>query len=116
MSRAKSKQQLFERRRKRVRARISGTLTRPRLSAYRSNKHFFLQLVDDVSGKTLVSASDHELKGTEKKSIPRELGKLFSQKAKTKQIESVVFDRSGNRYHGRIKAIADAAREGGLKF
>lgn len=116
MSRIKNKKVQFERRRRRVRSRVFGTSERPRLSVYRSNKHFFVQLIDDGAGRTLASVSDHELKGTVKKEVPAGLGKLIAQKAKAKTIESAVFDRAGNRYHGQVKTIADAAREGGLKF
>jgi len=115
------------RRHKRVRAKISGSSKRPRLCIFRSAKHIYAQLVDDEQGKTLVSASDLEIKkrgsstktGGKKKTksdIAREIGKLIAKKSLEKKIEQVVFDRGGYLYHGRIKAIAEGAREGGLKF
>ena len=104
----------------RIRRRLSGTQARPRLCVYRSNKHIYAQIVDDASQKTLVSAStlDPEMKG--KKSwdteSARSVGKLVADKAKAKGISAVVFDRGGYIYHGRVAAVADAAREAGLDF
>jgi large subunit ribosomal protein L18 len=106
------------RRHKRVRAKILGTSERPRLSVFRSNKHISLQLVDDKKGCTLVSANDLKLKkrrGT-KTEIAREVGKTLAQEALKKKIKTVVFDKGGYSYHGRVKASAEGAREGGLKF
>jgi large subunit ribosomal protein L18 len=105
------------RRHNRIRAKISGTAARPRLVIYRSLGNHYAQLVDDTKGVTLVSASDLKMKGKETKSerakkVGLELAKLASEK----KITVCVFDRNGYRYHGRIKAIADGAREGGLKF
>jgi len=104
----------------RVRAKISGTAEKPRLSVFRSNKGIYAQLIDDVAGKTLAAASylDKDLAGkagskTEQSVV---VGKAIAEKAKAANIEHVVFDRSGYLYHGRIKALAEAAREGGLKF
>lgn len=106
---------------KRIRAKISGTKEQPRLSVFRSNKHIFLQLIDDSSQKTLVSASDLKInppaggKGT-KTEIAKEVGKELAKLAKAKKIKKVVFDRGGYKYHGRVKASAEGAREGGLNF
>lgn len=105
------------RRQARVRAKISGTADCPRLSVFRSNRGLFLQLIDDSQGKTLVSASQKELKKTAKKTeLGQELGLLIAQKAVAKKISQVVFDRSAYKYHGRVKAVAEGARSGGLKF
>ena len=124
------KQQKHIKRRKRVRAKISGTNSVPRFSVFRSNKNIYAQLIDDEKGKTLVAASDKELKSLkeekkkDKKEIIRtgkilvayEMGKLIAEKAIKKDIKKVVFDRGGHKYHGRVKAVADGAREGGLVF
>lgn len=95
-----------------------GTKERPRLSVFRSNKHIFLQLIDDVSGKTIVSASDFQSKAGKKTKtdIAREIGKELAESAKKKKIKKAVFDRGGYKYHGRIKAVAEGAKEGGLVF
>jgi large subunit ribosomal protein L18 len=104
----------------RIRKKIKGTPERPRLCIFRSNKEVYAQIIDDVSGKTLVAASSMEkalknFKGTKtEKSIA--VGKLIAEKALQKGISAVVFDRNGYLYHGRVKALADAAREAGLKF
>lgn len=107
-------------RKRRIRARLEGTLERPRLSVFRSNKNIYVQLVDDVKGHTLVAAStqEEELKGKMGASIEgaKTVGNLIAKRALAKSISQVVFDRSGYLYHGRIKALADAAREAGLKF
>ena len=116
MNSQKIKQVKRIRRKARVRVKISGSAERPRLSVFRSNKGMYLQLIDDQAGKTLVSAHSQELKKDKKIIVSFELGKLIAQKAKEKKIETVVFDRSGYKYHGRIKSVADGAREGGLKF
>ena len=97
-------------RHRRVRAKIKGTEERPRFSVFKSNKHFFTQLIDDTSGKTLVSASDKNL------SSPYEVGKLLAKKAIEKGIKKVVFDRGGYKFHGAILELAKGAREGGLNF
>ncbi len=103
-------------RKKRIRARVSGTAMRPRLSVYRSNKHVFAQLVDDTKSQTLASASDlKEAKGTPMERA-KKVGGEIATAAKAKNIEMAVFDRNGYRYHGCVKALADAAREAGLKF
>jgi large subunit ribosomal protein L18 len=107
------------RRHKRVRGKVSGTVERPRLVVTRSNRGIAAQLVDDMQGRTLASASWLQVKKTfkgDKKSQAAEVGKLLAESAKQAKIESVVFDRGGYLYHGRVKALADAAREGGLEF
>ncbi len=108
-----------ERRHRRVRGRISGTVERPRLVVFRSNKGIAAQLVDDLEGKTLASASwlnlKKSFKGT-KTEQAAEVGKLLAASGKKAGIERVVFDRGGYLYHGRVKALADGAREGGLQF
>jgi large subunit ribosomal protein L18 len=115
-----NKQVVRFKRKLRIRSRIEGSMERPRLSVFRSNKHLYAQLVDDVKGHTLVSASTSEEEMKEKHGATIEgaknLGNLIAKRALAKQISAVVFDRSGYLYHGRIKAVADAAREGGLKF
>jgi large subunit ribosomal protein L18 len=108
------------RRQIRVRKKINGTADRPRLVVSKSSKHLFAQVIDDVAGKTLVSASTMEadLRGAEanKTDKAKTVGGLIADRAKAAGIDSVVFDRAGNKYHGRIAALADAAREGGLGF
>ena len=106
---------LRARRHKRVRAKVSGTAERPRLVVFRSHKHIYAQIVDDVSRKTLMSITDSGLKG-KKAEKSTAVGKLVAEKAKAAGITKVVFDRAGYRYHGRVKAVADGAREGGLEF
>lgn len=109
-----------ERRARRNRAKITGTKERPRLSIFRSNKNIHLQLIDDSVGKTVISMSSLALKnkgkGLNKSEQAKELGKMVAEKAKVAGIKAVIFDRGGYRYHGRVKAIAEAAREGGLKL
>lgn len=102
-----------------IRAKVSGTTTRPRLSVYRSNKAIYAQLVDDVAGKTLASASSMELKSEVEGftvETAKKVGQRLAEKAATQNIQSVVFDRNGYLYHGKVKALADGAREGGLNF
>ncbi len=112
---------MLEKRRKKrhrkIRTEISGTKKKPRLSVYRSIKHIYGQLIDDTTGNILVSAKDADLDedGT-KTELAYETGKLLAQKAKKEGIREVVFDRSGYKYHGRIKALAEGARKEGLKF
>jgi large subunit ribosomal protein L18 len=107
------------RRHRRVRGKVSGTAERPRLAVFRSNKGISAQIIDDSSGKTLVGASwigvKKSFKGT-KTEQASEVGKLLAAAAKKAGVEAVVFDRGGYLYHGRVKALADGAREGGLKF
>ena len=106
-------------RHKRVRSKISGTAERPRLNVFRSNTNIYAQLIDDVNGVTLASASslDKEITGNGgNKEAAKEVGKLVAQRAAEKGITDVVFDRGGYVYHGRVKELAEGAREGGLKF
>lgn len=108
----------------RVRSVVSGTSSRPRLSVFRANRHIYAQLIDDNSGKTLASASSMEVSksrgagsgSARKTDLAGEVGKLLAKKAGEKKIASAVFDRGGFAYHGRVKALAEGAREGGLKF
>ena len=108
------------RRHLRVRKKVSGTTARPRLVVTRSTRHIFAQVVDDLAGHTLASAStlDDGIRTAEgdKTARAKQVGALLAQRAKEKGVDSVVFDRGGNRYHGRVAALADAAREGGLQF
>jgi large subunit ribosomal protein L18 len=111
--------QARERRHRRVRGKVSGSAERPRLVVFRSNRGIEAQLVDDLEGKTLAAASWLNLKKSfmgSKTEQAAEVGKLLAEKAKKAGLETVVFDRGGYLYHGRVKALADAAREGGLKF
>ena len=114
------KQVIRFKRKRRIRARIEGSSERPRLSVFRSNRHIYVQLIDDVTGSTLVSASTLEEQFKDKLGGSIEgakgLGEVLSKRAAAKNIKQIVFDRSGYLYHGRIKALADAAREGGLQF
>ncbi|HEY4497906.1 MAG TPA: 50S ribosomal protein L18 [Candidatus Paceibacterota bacterium] len=105
-------------RHRRVRATITGTSKRPRLSVYRSSKYIVLQLIDDERGATLLGVSDRNKKGvkTTKSDRAFEAGKTLAHKAKTKGITSVIFDRGGYKYHGRVAKAAQGAREGGLRF
>ncbi len=107
-----------KRRHKRVRGKVSGTAERPRLVVTRSNRGIVAQLVDDMQGRTLASASWLQVKTFkgDKKGQAAEVGKLLAESAKQAKIDTAVFDRGGYLYHGRVKALADAAREGGLKF
>ncbi|MBI3304879.1 50S ribosomal protein L18 [Candidatus Parcubacteria bacterium] len=106
------------RRRKRVRSKVSGTAQRPRLAVFRSSQHIYAQLIDDANGLTLAATSDLGLKKTSggRCKTAEAVGRLIAQAAKAKQITAVVFDRAGRRYHGRVKALAEAARIAGLKF
>ena len=105
----------------RIRKKVNGTAETPRLAVYRSNKQIYVQVIDDLKGTTILSASSKEKEvaattGIKKVEQAKLVGKLLAAKCKEKGIETVVFDRSGNKYHGRVKSLADAAREGGLKF
>jgi large subunit ribosomal protein L18 len=100
----------------RVRNKVSGTPERPRLVVFRSLKHIYAQLVDDTSSKTIATVSDLNIEQGKKAERAAEVGKLIAERAKTAGITRVVFDRAGYRYHGRIKAVADGARKGGLEF
>lgn len=116
------KNEIRQRKHERVRKRISGTPERPRLNVFRSLKHIYAQIIDDTTGTTLVSAStvDEALKGKlnsgSNKEAAREVGKLLARKALEKGITKVVFDRGGYLYHGRVRELAEGAREGGLEF
>lgn len=119
MNRINSKLEKRQRRQAKVRAKVSGTAEKPRLSVYRSNADMYAQLIDDEKSVTIASARSQEAdpKGKMKKTeAALALGKLIAKKAEEKKIKTVVFDRGGNRYHGRVKAVAEGAREGGLKF
>ena len=105
------------RRRARIRRRLIGTAERPRLSVYRSNVHIYAQLVDDEAGRTLAAADSREVGEAEnRKEAAQKVGELIARRAQDADIEAVVFDRGGNKYHGRIAALAEGAREGGLKL
>lgn len=134
------KKQKRYRRHKRIRVKVFGTKQKPRFCVFRSAKHTYAQLIDDEKGKTILNSSDFELKAPKTKSLSHtkssvgrqkakeektrsgkvalahEVGKLIAKKALDKKIEKVVFDRGGYKYHGRVKAVAEGAREGGLKF
>ncbi|HPB63381.1 MAG TPA: 50S ribosomal protein L18 [Mesotoga sp.] len=122
MFKHKDKKEQRQKRHLRVRAKLSGTAERPRLAVYRSEKHIYAQLIDDIKGITLVSAStvDREMRDSTEKpwnvEAASQVGKLLAKKALEKGISSVVFDRGGFNFHGRVKSLADGAREGGLKF
>ena len=109
---------LKTKRKKRIRKKISGTAERPRLSVFRSARHVYAQVIDDVTGTTLASASSFE-KGNHRNAnieVCAEVGKVIASRCKDKQISKIVFDKNGQQYHGRVKALADGAREGGLVF
>ena len=120
MKRDPRKDERRERRRTRIRARVRGTQERPRLSVFRSLAHIYVQVIDDIQQKTLVGATDL-VKGAidgegDKKARAKKVGALIAKKCLEKGINKVVFDRAGYKYHGRISALADGAREAGLKF
>jgi large subunit ribosomal protein L18 len=114
------KQELRRRRKAHIRKKVEGSQARPRLSVYRSLNHIYAQVIDDMSGKTIAAAStlSPELKDGKgkKRELAKEVGKLVAKKCQEKQIAAVVFDRNGFMYHGRIAAVAEGARESGLKF
>jgi large subunit ribosomal protein L18 len=114
----KTKPQSRLRRRRRVRAKVRGSAERPRLSVFRSNRGIQAQLVDDVAGHTIaaVNWTEGDLKELKSMDQAKKAGELLAERAKAAGVESVVFDRGGYRYHGRVKALADGAREAGLKF
>ncbi len=128
----KAKKERSQRRHQRVRGKISGTAERPRLCVFCSNKHVYAQLIDDETGKVLAAAKDSDIKTKSskakkekkegevalggKKALSFEVGKLIAEKAAGKKIKKVVFDRGSRLYHGRVKALAEGAREGGLEF
>lgn len=116
---SETKNQKRKNRHKRVRAKIAGTAKVPRFCVFRSLNHIYAQLIDDQSNKVLLSISDYKIKGSRKsgkKDLAFGVGRAIAQAAKELKIEKVVFDRGGFVYHGRVKAVADGAREGGLKF
>ena len=100
----------------RIRGKVSGTAERPRMSVFRSNKGIYVQLIDDLAGKTLAAASSKGLEGGTKKEVAAKVGKEIAKIATEKGITTVVFDRNGYLFHDRVKSLADAAREAGLKF
>jgi large subunit ribosomal protein L18 len=111
------KRQAKTRRHKRVRSKVFGTKKIPRLNVFRSNKYLFIQLIDDETNSTLASINDKEIKsGKTKIDKAKEAGKLIAKKAIEKKINKIIFDRGGCKYHGRVKAVAEGAREEGLKF
>ena len=114
-----NKKEIRHRIHRRIRKKISGSAERPRLAVFRSVKHIYAQVIDDASGRTVAAASSNE-KGVSfnggNVAGAKEVGRLVAERAKEKGIKSVVFDRGGYLYHGRVKALADAAREGGLEF
>lgn len=117
----KSKVERRQRVKRRIRSRVSGTGEIPRLTVFRSLSHIYAQLIDDVKGQTIAAASSLVGKGKtlvegKKADVSKEVGKVLAEKALSKGIKKVVFDRNGYRYHGRVKALADGAREGGLEF
>jgi len=114
----KTKEQGRLRRHRRVRSKITGTAARPRLAVYRSNARIYAQVIDDASGHTLVAASslDKDVAGSKRAEQAALVGKLLAERAKGAGVQTVVFDRGGYLYHGRVKALADAAREAGLEF
>lgn len=122
MSPQLTRKDAWNRRKRRVRSKVKGSSECPRLNVYRSNKHVYAQVIDDISGRThlFVSTSSKELKGALKHTgnieAAKKVGELIAKKCLEKQITRVVFDRNGFLYHGRVKALAQSAREGGLKF
>ena len=118
---AKTRRIARVRRHSRVRKKVSGTAERPRLAVYRSNRHIYVQLIDDRTAATLAAASDAEIEGADegdegKTRRAKEVGKLIADRAKGAGIDRVVFDRGGRRFHGRVAAVAEGAREGGLQI
>lgn len=117
MKKIELKAKRYSNRKTRVRAKIIGTADRPRLSVFRSSVHIYAQIINDNIGKTLVSASDLGLKEKGKKTeIAEKVGEALAKKAVAKKIKKIVFDRNGFKFHGRVKALAEGARKGGLEF
>ena len=118
----KTREEIRDRIHRRIRKKVEGTTERPRLAVFRSQNHIYAQLIDDAQGKTLCAASslDKDLKAAKKRggdvAAAKAVGNLIASRAKEKGVLAVVFDRGGFQYHGRVKALAEAAREGGLKF
>lgn len=100
----------------RIRGKVSGTAARPRMTVFRSNKQIYVQVIDDLAGNTLVACSSKGLEGGTMTEVAAKVGKAIAEKALAAGITEVVFDRNGYLFHGRVKSLADAAREGGLKF
>ena len=113
---ALSKQEQRRRRHRRVRKHVMGTAQRPRLAVFRSNRHIYVQLIDDRKAATIAQASDSEVSGEGKTARAKAVGGLIPQRAKEAGVERAVFDRGGRLYHGRVAALADGAREGGLQI
>jgi len=113
-----SKDMIRQRIHRRIRRRLAGTTERPRLAVFRSVKHIYAQIIDDTQGRTVASASSNEKGGVNGGNVAgaKAIGKLVAQRAQEKGIKAVVFDRGGYLYHGRVKALADSAREAGLEF
>ena len=116
MDKNKHKAQRWAKRKRRVRRRIFGTTEKPRLSVFRSNQNIYAQLINDIEGRTLASASTTHMERGSTAEAASEVGKQLADNAKSAGVHTIVFDRSGYRYHGRVKALAEAAREGGLSF
>lgn len=110
------KNELRFRRKLRIRKKVSGTAERPRLSVFRSTRHITAQVIDDVTGKTLVAVHSYEAGSRANKDVCAKIGKDLAAKCKAAKIDAVVFDKNGYRYHGRVAALAAGAREGGLNF
>ncbi len=115
---ALNKQERRARVKKGIRKKVSGTVTRPRLTVFRSSRHIYAQLIDDLAGKTLASASSHTdgVTGASPIAVGKAVGLKLAENAKAEGIDAAIFDRNGYRYHGRVKALAEGAREGGLQF
>jgi large subunit ribosomal protein L18 len=115
---AKTKREARARRHARVRRKIAGTAARPRLAVYRSNRHIYVQLIDDDAARTLAYASDREVKGggDGKADVAKAVGELIAERAKASGVERAVFDRGGRLFHGRVAAVAEGAREKGLQI
>ena len=119
MKKLQVKAKRYEQRKRRVRSRITGIEKKPRLSVFRSNTHIYGQLIDDIKGVTLISCSDKDIKEKTKQTktqLAEKVGEELAKKALVKKIKTVVFDRNGFRFHGRVKALAEGARKGGLEF
>lgn len=118
MAKTKTRRERRRRVKRGIRKKIFGTPTRPRLTVYRSNQHIYAQLIDDLAGHTVASAStlQDDVDGEEAMDESRAVGKQLAERAQEKGIDQAVFDRNGYRYHGRVRALAEGAREGGLQF
>ncbi|MDQ3952884.1 MAG: 50S ribosomal protein L18 [Actinomycetota bacterium] len=112
----KTKRTPLEKRHRRVRKKVIGSSERPRLAVYRSNRHIYAQVIDDVAGRTLAASSSLVTNGDDPKTTAKAVGAQVAEKAKAAGVTRVTFDRGGFRYHGRVQALADGAREGGLEF